>query len=69
MRRIFTQSESRLNVVALVKGDENYVFMFDNQLENRAETLRTLGRFASNKDLSFSWHDAAVLSEKIRNFA
>jgi hypothetical protein len=28
--------------------------------------LRTLGRFASNPELSFTWYDAAVLSQKIR---
>jgi hypothetical protein len=28
--------------------------------------LRVLGRYASNPDLSFSWYDAAVLSQKIR---
>ena len=27
---------------------------------------RVLGRYASNPDLSFSWYDAAVLSQKIR---
>jgi hypothetical protein len=53
-----------LNVLALVKGEERYVFLFDDG--NRAEALRTLGRFASNPDLSFSWYDAAVLSQKIR---
>ena len=34
--------------------------------DSRAETLRVLGRYASNPDLSFSWYDAAVLSQKIR---
>lgn len=53
-----------INVLALVKGDERYVFMYDD--ERRAETLRALGRFASNPDLSFSWYDAAVLSQRIR---
>ena len=53
-----------INVVAIVKGDERYVFMFDE--DSRAETLRTLGRYASNPELSFSWYDAAVLSQKIR---
>ncbi|MEM6330569.1 MAG: hypothetical protein AAF790_10010, partial [Planctomycetota bacterium] len=32
----------------------------------QAQALRMLGRHASNPDLSFSWHDAAVLSKKIR---
>lgn len=53
-----------INVVALVKGDERYIFLFND--ENRGEALRTLGRYASNGELSFSWYDAAVLSQKIR---
>ena len=39
-------------------------FLYDDA--NRAETLRTLGRYASNPELSFTWYDAAVLSQKIR---
>lgn len=53
-----------INVLALVKGTERYVFLYDDA--SRAETLRVLGRFASNPDLSFTWYDAAVLSQKIR---
>ncbi len=53
-----------INVLALVKGSERYVFLYDDA--NRAETLRVLGRFASNPELSFTWYDAAVLSQKIR---
>ena len=53
-----------INVLALVKGAERYIFLYDDS--NRAETLRTLGRYASDPDLSFTWYDAAVLSQKIR---
>jgi len=53
-----------INVLALVKGTERYVFLYDDG--SRAETLRTLGRYASNPELSFTWYDAAVLSQKIR---
>ncbi|HEV3343840.1 MAG TPA: hypothetical protein VG125_25930 [Pirellulales bacterium] len=53
-----------INVLALVKGAERYVFLYDDA--SRAETLRVLGRYASNPDLSFTWYDAAVLSQKIR---
>jgi hypothetical protein len=53
-----------INVLALVKGNEKYVFLYDDA--SRAETLRVLGRFASNPELTFSWYDAAVLSQKIR---
>jgi hypothetical protein len=53
-----------INVLALVKGAERYIFLYDDS--RRAETLRILGRYASNSDLSFTWYDAAVLSQKIR---
>ncbi len=53
-----------INVLALVKGGERYIFLFDD--DHRAECLRTLGRFASNQELSFTWYDAAVLSHKVR---
>ena len=53
-----------INVLALVKGDERYIFLYDDA--HRGETLRMLGRYASNPELSFSWYDAAVLSQKIR---
>lgn len=53
-----------INVLALVKGSERYIFLYDDS--KRSETLRTLGRYASNSELSFSWYDAAVLSQKIR---
>lgn len=56
-----------INVLALVKGEERYVFLFDDA--SRAETLRVLGRFASNPELSFSWYDAAILSQKVRQVA
>jgi hypothetical protein len=56
-----------INVLALVKGQERYIFLYDDA--SRAETLRTLGRYASNSDLSFTWYDAAVLSQKVRQEA
>src|SRR5262245_13617030 len=56
-----------INVLALVKGNERYIFLFDD--DSRPEALRTLGRFASNPELSFTWYDAAVLSQKIRQSA
>jgi hypothetical protein len=61
--RIHLMSQD-INVLALVKGGERYVFLYDDS--SRAETLRTLGRYASNPELSFTWYDAAVLSQKIR---
>ena len=56
--------EKDIKVIALIKGEEQYVFLYNEN--NRSETLRLLGRYASNPELSFSWYDAAVLSQKIR---
>ena len=55
---------TEINVLALVKGKERYVFLFDD--DNRVETLRQIGRYAANPELSFTWYDAAVMSQKIR---
>ncbi len=53
-----------VSVVALVRGEEQYIFMFNEA--NRTETLRMLGRYAADPELSFTWYDAAVLSQRIR---
>jgi len=60
-----TVNNDDINVLALVKGRERYIFLYDDS--QRAETLRILGRYASDPQLSFSWYDAAVLSQKIRH--
>ena len=57
--------DREINVLALVKGEERFIFLFDD--ENRDETLRQLARFASDPELDFSWYDAAMLSRKIRD--
>lgn len=59
--------DKEVNVLALVKGDQRFLFLFDDA--HRTETLRTLGRFAADPELDFSWYDAAVLSRKIREAA
>lgn len=56
-----------VNVLALVKGKERYILLYDDT--QQAAALRALGRQASNPELSFSWYDAAVLSRKIRSEA
>ena len=57
--------DTEINVLALVKGEEKFLFMFDD--DNRDETLRQLARFAADPELDFSWYDAAMLSQKIRD--
>ena len=56
-----------VNVIALVKGTERYVFLWTDA--DRQEVLRTLGRFAENYELSFDWMDVASLTQKVRGDA
>ncbi len=53
-----------MNVLALVKDSERYIFLYDDK--STEQTLQTFGRFASDKELSFTWYDAALLSQKVR---
>jgi hypothetical protein len=53
-----------INILALVKGEERYIFLYTDRTRN--ETLRMFGRYASNAELSFSWYDAAVMSQSLR---
>ena len=53
-----------INVLALVKGEERYIFLYDD--ESPQALLQQLGRFAADPELSFSWYDAAVLSQRVR---
>ena len=55
---------SDINVLALVRGEQRYIFCYSD--ERRADVLRLLGRMAQDPDLSFTWHDAAVLAQKVR---
>ena len=61
--RIQLAEPGDINVIGLEKKTEWYWFFYDDN--QRAETLRTLGRYASNPELSFTWYDAALLGEKM----
>ena len=56
--------DRNVNVLALVKDGERYVFLYDN--ESMPQLLQTLGRYAADPELNFTWYDAAVLSQKVR---
>ncbi|MCY3007995.1 MAG: hypothetical protein NTV29_18725 [Planctomycetota bacterium] len=60
-----TVRSEQVNVIALVRGEEHFVFVFDPK--RRTELLRLLGRYAADPSMSFNWYDAAVLSQKIRD--
>ncbi len=51
-----------LNVLALIKGNERYVFVYDDQ--SRDPLLEAFRAQAANPELSLNWFDAAVLTQK-----
>jgi hypothetical protein len=53
-----------MNVLALVKESERFVFLYDD--ESPGALLQTLGRYAADPELSFTWYDAAILSQRVR---
>lgn len=55
------------NVLALIKGEERFVFVYDD--ESRAELIDALRDQAADPHLTLSWFDAAVLTEKAREQA
>jgi len=54
-----------VHMLALVKGPERFVFIFD--ATTQAECLRRFAHFAADPTLNFTWYDAAVLSQKLRD--
>lgn len=59
--------QREVNVLALIKGDEHYVFVYDE--ESRDALIKAFHQQAADKDLSLSWFDAAVLTHKAREQA
>jgi hypothetical protein len=56
-----------LNVLALLKGEERYVFVYDDASQDGL--LDAFRHYASDPNLSFTWFDAAVLTDKARQQA
>ena len=54
----------QVNVVALVRGEERYVFLFDDASHDAA--LEQFARYAADGELSFDWQDAALLGREVR---
>lgn len=56
-----------LNVLALIKGEERYVFVYDD--DSRQPLIDAFRDLAADPRLSLTWFDAAVLTEKAREQA
>lgn len=55
------------NVLALVKGTERYVFVYDD--DSRQALIDAFRDQAADPRLTFSWFDAAVMTDKAREQA
>jgi hypothetical protein len=55
------------NVLALVKGSERYVYVYDD--ESGPALTKAVQDQAADPRLSLSWFDAAVLIDKLRQGA
>lgn len=53
-----------LNVLALIKGQERYIFVYDD--DSRSALIDSFRDHAADPRLSFNWFDAAVLTDKAR---
>jgi hypothetical protein len=55
------------NVLALIKGEERYVYVYDDA--SRESLLETFQAHAADPQLTLNWFDAAVLTQKARQQA
>lgn len=55
------------NVLALIKGQERYVYVYDDA--SRQRLIDAFRDQAADPGLSFSWFDAAILTDKAREQA
>lgn len=56
-----------LNVLALFKGDERFIFVYDD--ESRDPLIDELRHKAADPAVALNWFDAAVLTERVRRSA
>ena len=56
-----------LNVLALIKGNERYVYVYDDP--SRPALIDLFRDQAADPRLNLTWFDAAVLTEKAREQA
>jgi hypothetical protein len=55
---------SEFNVLALIKGKERFVFVYDDA--SRASLIDTFRDLAADPGLTLTWFDALVLTKKAR---
>lgn len=53
-----------VNVLALMKGDDRFVYVYDD--ESQEMTINAIRDHAANPQLSLTWFDAVVLTNRAR---
>jgi DNA phosphorothioation-dependent restriction protein DptG len=53
-----------MNIMALAKGAERYLFLYDDQ--SHQALIEVFERFAGDDQLNFSYGDAVLLTQKLR---
>lgn len=53
-----------LNVLALIKGEERFIFVYDD--DSRDRLIDAMRDKAADPSVSLNWFDAAVLTERAR---
>lgn len=69
MNRVTTSGDTmkrNLNVIAITKNGETFLFTFDDDAESRHRLQSELGKMAGDPQLNFSWYDAAKISRQVR---
>ena len=56
-----------LNVLALIKGQERFVFVYDD--DGRGDIIAAIRDKAADPGVPINWFDAAVLTERARQQA
>ncbi|AMV25688.1 hypothetical protein VT84_14925 [Gemmata sp. SH-PL17] len=54
-----------LNVLALIKGTERFIFVYDD--DSKAALIDDIRDKAADPAVALNWFDAAVLTERVRN--
>jgi hypothetical protein len=54
-----------LNVLALIKGEERYIFVYDD--ESRDDLIDDIRDKAADPAVPINWFDAAVLTQRVRD--
>ena len=54
-----------LNVLALIKGDERFIFVYDD--DSKDALIEDIRHQAADPAVQLNWFDAAVLTERVRN--